>query len=262
MRLVAYESEDGPRVGVVEGDVVREAGTSLFDARPGEEVGTLSSVSVLSPVGRPGKVVCVGLNYRDHAAESGLPVPESPVIFSKFGTSVIGPGVAVVIPPITEQVDYKAELGVVIGRTAKAVGVREAIHHVLGYTCVNDVSARDLQFSDGQFIRGKSLDTFCPVGPAIVTADEVPDPDDLGISCRLNGEVLQESSTSEMVFSVAELISFISQGITLEPGDLIATGTPSGVGVARHSQVFLKDGDVVRVEVEGIGVLENTVRKL
>lgn len=208
---------------------------------------------------RPGKIVCVGLNYRDHAEESGQPVPTSPVLFAKLPSSVIGHLDDIVLPRFSDQVDYEAELAVVIGRRAQKVEVAEALDHVLGYTCLNDVSARDLQFADGQWVRAKSLDTFCPIGPHIVTADEIPDPQALAIRCVVNGEVVQDSSTKEMVFGVAELVSFISQGITLEPGDVIATGTPPGVGFARTPPVFLQPGDRVRVEIDGVGVLENGV---
>ena len=208
---------------------------------------------------RPGKIVCVGLNYRDHAEESGQPVPTSPVLFAKLPSSVIGHLDDIVLPKISDEVDYEAELAVVIGRRTQKVEVAEAIDHVLGYTCLNDVSARDLQLADGQWVRAKSLDTFCPIGPHIVTADEIPDPQALAIRCVVNGEVVQDSSTKEMVFGVAELVSFISQAITLEPGDVISTGTPPGVGFARTPPVFLQPGDRVRVEIDGVGVLENGV---
>ena len=208
----------------------------------------------------PSKIVCVGLNYRDHVEESGLEVPKFPVLFPKWPNSIIGPGEAIELPPITKEVDYEAELGVVIGRTARGVSVDDALDFVSGYTCVNDVSARDLQFGDGQWARGKSLDTFCPVGPTIVPADEISDPQTLGIRCILNGEVVQDSSTKEMVFSVAEIISFVSEAITLEPGDLIATGTPAGVGFARKPPIYLADGDEVTIEIERIGSLTNPVR--
>lgn len=205
------------------------------------------------------KIVCVGLNYRDHAEESGQPIPESPILFAKFPNTLIGNGDPIKIPSITQEVDYEAELGVVIGKTASQVPVDEALDYVQGYTCVNDVSARDLQFADGQWVRGKTLDTFCPTGPRVVPVGEISDPQNLSIKCLVNGEVMQDSSTNQMIFSAAELVSFISQGITLEEGDLIATGTPSGVGFARKPPVFLKPGDVVRVEIEGIGALENPV---
>jgi 2,4-didehydro-3-deoxy-L-rhamnonate hydrolase len=212
------------------------------------------------PVDPPQKVICVGLNYRKHAEESGQPIPPNPILFAKFPNSLVGPDEAIVIPSITQQVDYEAELGVIIGTRAQRVSVDNALSHVLGYTCVNDVSARDLQFADGQWVRGKALDTFCPIGPRIATSAEIADPQALAIRCIVNGETLQDSNTADMIFSVAEIISFISQAITLEPGDIIATGTPEGVGFARTPPVFLKDGDVVSVEIDGIGTLTNPVR--
>jgi 2-keto-4-pentenoate hydratase/2-oxohepta-3-ene-1,7-dioic acid hydratase in catechol pathway len=206
---------------------------------------------------RPGKIVCVGLNYRDHAAEGGMDLPKAPLLFAKWPNTLIGDGDAVVLPPESTQVDYEAELGVVIGTTAKRVSERDALDHVAGYICVNDVSARDLQFADGQWTRGKSPDTFCPVGPRLVPRDEIADPQALAIRCIVNGEALQDSSTAQMIFSVAEIIAYTSQIITLEPGDLIATGTPAGVGVFRDPKVLLKDGDEVSVEIEGLGTLTN-----
>ena len=211
------------------------------------------------PIERPQKIICIGLNYRDHAEEQGVDLPERPLLFAKWPNALIGPGEPIVLPPITEKVDYEAELGVVIGSPASRVSVENALEAVAGYTCVNDVSARDLQFSDGQWVRGKSLDTFCPVGPALVPATDVPDPQALGIRAILNGEVMQDSTTANMVFGVAEIIAFISQAITLEPGDLIATGTPAGVGVFRDPQVLLKPGDEITIEIDGIGTLTNPV---
>ena len=246
------------RAGVLQDGVVRQT-TSLFDTAPGAQVGAVEAVKLTSPIPEPGKIICVGLNYRDHAVETGMPIPTSPILFSKFNNTVIGPGDAIRIPPITSQCDYEAELGVVIGKTASEVKTENALDYVLGYTCVNDVSARDLQFADGQWVRGKSLDTFCPIGPWIVTADEIPDPQNLWIRCDVNGQRLQDSSTAQMIFAVDEIISFISQAITLEPGDLIATGTPVGVGFARKPPVFLKAGDTVVVDIEAIGPLENPV---
>jgi 2-keto-4-pentenoate hydratase/2-oxohepta-3-ene-1,7-dioic acid hydratase in catechol pathway len=211
------------------------------------------------PIERPGKIVCVGLNYRAHAEEQGAKVPERPILFAKWPTALIGPGEAIVLPPITSSVDYEAELGVVMGSRAKQVPVEEALGVVRGYLCANDVSARDLQFADGQFTRAKSLDTFCPVGE-LVPASAVPDPQALAIRCLVNGEVRQSSTTADMIFSVAEVIAFVSQAITLEPGDLLLTGTPEGVGVFRDPPQFLADGDEVVVEIEGVGSLTNPVR--
>ncbi len=211
------------------------------------------------PIERPSKIVCVGMNYRDHAAEQGLDVPEQPLLFAKWPNGLIGPGEAIVLPPDPSQVDYEAELGVVIGRSARGLRTEDALDAVAGYVCVNDVSARDLQFADGQWTRGKSLDTFCPVGPRLVPAAEVPDPQRLGIRCRVNGELLQDSSTAQMVFSVAEIVAFVSTWLTLEPGDLIATGTPAGVGFTREPPVYLRPGDEVTVEIDGLGALVNPV---
>jgi 2,4-didehydro-3-deoxy-L-rhamnonate hydrolase len=209
---------------------------------------------------RPGKIVAAGLNYRDHAAEAGLEVPERPILFAVWPSSVIGHGEAIVLPSVSTEIDYEAELGVVIGERARDVPVERALGVVAGYTCYNDVSARDVQFADGQWTRAKSFDTFSPLGPLVVPASEIPDPQALRIRCILNGETLQDSSTSEMVFSVAELVSYVSHGITLEPGDLLVTGTPAGVGFTRTPPVFLHAGDEVTVEIEGIGALTNPVR--
>lgn len=212
-----------------------------------------------APVPRPAKLICIGLNYRDHAAESNMPIPERPVVFSKFSTAVIAPGEAVVVPATSQQVDYEAELAVVIGRRAKNVSRDQAYHYVLGYTAFNDVSARDFQFADGQWQRGKSCDTFAPMGQTIVTKDLISDPHKLSIKLILNGQTMQDSNTDQLIFGVPELIEFLSETITLEPGDVIATGTPPGVGFARKPPVFLKPGDEMIVEIEGIGGLNNPV---
>jgi 2-keto-4-pentenoate hydratase/2-oxohepta-3-ene-1,7-dioic acid hydratase in catechol pathway len=204
--------------------------------------------------------VCVGLNYRDHAEESGMAIPERPLLFAKWPNSLIGPGRPIVLPEQSHEVDYEAELGVVIGTRAWRVAVADALGHVDGYVCANEVSARDIQFADGQWTRGKSFDTFGPVGP-MVSADQVSDPQALRIRCLVNRDVVQDSSTAQMIFTVAELIAFISDGITLEPGDLILTGTPAGVGWARKPPLFLADGDEVTVEIEGVGSLTNPVRR-
>ena len=212
-----------------------------------------------APVPRPGKILCIGLNYKDHAAESKMPLPEKPVVFSKFSTAVIAPGEPVVLPSTSRQVDYEAELAVVIGRRAKHVAADRAYDYVLGYTAFNDVSARDFQFADGQWQRGKSCDTFAPMGQTIVTTDTIPDPHQLSIKLVLNGETMQDSNTDQLIFGVPALIEFISESITLEPGDVIATGTPSGVGFARTPPVFLKPGDRMEVLIEGMGGLGNPV---
>jgi 2-keto-4-pentenoate hydratase/2-oxohepta-3-ene-1,7-dioic acid hydratase in catechol pathway len=211
------------------------------------------------PIERPGKVICVGLNYRGHAEEQGAAIPERPLLFAKWATALTGPGDPIVLPPISSSIDYEAELGVVLGSRVKGVAVGDALEAVRGYLCANDVTARDLQVADRQFTRSKSLDTFCPVGE-LVPAVEVPDPQALRIRCLVNGAVRQDSTTADMIFSVAELIAFASEAITLEPGDLILTGTPAGVGVFRDPPVFLVDGDEVMVEIEGVGTLTNPVR--
>lgn len=219
----------------------------------------LSEVKLLAPVDMPGKVICIGLNYRDHAEESGMEIPERPLVFSKFGSCVVGPDDAVRLPKGHSETDYEAELAFVVGRHASHVPLERALDHVLGYACANDVSARAFQFADGQWTRGKACDTFCPLGPFVATTDEVPAPEKLRIGLRLNGETMQDSSTDQLVFGIAELVASLSEFITLEPGDLVLTGTPPGVGFARKPPVYLADGDVMEVEIEGLGVLRNPV---
>src|SRR5919197_1708828 len=212
------------------------------------------------PIERPQKIVCVGLNYRDHAEEQGIELPKAPLLFAKWPNTLIGPGEPIVIPPVTERVDYEAELGVVIGERVRGVSEENALEAVRGYLCLNDVSARDLQFSDKQWVRGKSLDTFCPIGPELVPAAQIPDPQALAIRAIVNGEVLQDSSTEQMIFGVAQIVAYVSRAITLEPGDLIATGTPAGVGAFREPPIFLQAGDEVTIENEALGALTNPVR--
>lgn len=221
----------------------------------------IDEVDLLAPLPRPTNVLCVGRNYREHAEEEGQNAPEAPALFLKTTTSVVGHRDDVVWDPTyTTQVDYEAELAVVIGSTARHVGADRALDHVLGYTCLNDISARDLQFADLQWSRGKSLDTFCPMGPALVTPDEVGDPQRLEIRCLLNGEVVQQANTAVMHHSVAEVIAYCSRAMTLHPGDVIATGTPGGVGIFRQPPLLLRDGDVVEVDVERVGRLVNRCR--
>jgi 2-keto-4-pentenoate hydratase/2-oxohepta-3-ene-1,7-dioic acid hydratase in catechol pathway len=209
---------------------------------------------------RPGKIVAIGLNYMDHIREAGMEVPRSPLVFTKFTTALIGDGEAIEIDrSLTERVDWEVELAVVIGRRMRGVAVGEALDHVHGYAVANDVSARDLQFADGQWVRGKSLDTFCPLGPVIVPASEIPDPQALGLRTRVNGETVQDSSTAEMVFGVTELLSFCSTSFTLDPGDVVLTGTPWGCGEFMDPVRSLRGGDVVEVEIDGIGMLRNPV---
>jgi 2-keto-4-pentenoate hydratase/2-oxohepta-3-ene-1,7-dioic acid hydratase in catechol pathway len=215
----------------------------------------------LGPPVRPSKIVAIGQNYFDHVREQNAALPERPIIFAKFPTAVIGPGDEIRWDPgLSDQIDWEAELAVVIGRSARRVAARDAYDYVFGYTVANDVTARDLQKGDGQWVRGKSLDTFCPLGPWIVTRDEVPEPHGLPIRTRVNGRVMQDSRTDQLIFRIPELIEFITRAFTLLPGDIILTGTPPGVGAFRKPPVFLRDGDVVTVEVEGIGALTNPCR--
>jgi len=287
VRLISYRAAGGgEQLGVAEGDRALAAtalvpgGPATIDdllrdtdrwldalqlaARPGRITGEgfpLADVGLLAPVPRPGKIIAIGRNYADHVTEDGAVPPPTPLIFAKFPSSVVGPGADIRWDrAMTSQVDYEAELAVVIGRRARDVRDQDALDVVLGYTCLNDVSARDLQFADVQWVRGKSLDTFCPMGPALVTGDELGDPDDLDIACLVNGEVLQHDRTSSMFYSVRQIISHCSRAFTLEPGDVIATGTPGGVGIFRDPPRLLGDGDVVTVAIEGLGELVNTCR--
>jgi 2-keto-4-pentenoate hydratase/2-oxohepta-3-ene-1,7-dioic acid hydratase in catechol pathway len=218
----------------------------------------VSEAKLLAPVPRPGKIICVGLNYHDHAEEQDEDVPESPLLFGKAGTAVTNPGDPIVHPAELDEVDFEVELGVVMGRTAKDVSVGEAREYVAGYTAINDVSGRDAQFNDGQFFRGKSYDTFAPMGPTLVP-DERLDPSGLDVACRVNGETMQSSNTEEFIFGVEEVVSYISGITTLRPGDVISTGTPGGVGIFREPPELLEPGDTVDVEIEGIGTLTNPV---
>jgi 2-keto-4-pentenoate hydratase/2-oxohepta-3-ene-1,7-dioic acid hydratase in catechol pathway len=240
-------------------DVLVRDEKALADAREQGWLVPSKDAYWFAPVPRPGKIICIGLNYRDHAAESNMPIPEQPVMFSKFSNCVIAPGEPVVLPTTSQQVDYEAELAVVIGRRAKHVPADRAYHYVLGYTAFNDVSARDFQFADGQWQRGKSCDTFAPMGQTIVTTDQITDPHKLSIKLVLNGQTMQDSNTDQLIFGVPALIDFITQSITLEPGDVIATGTPPGVGFARKPPVFLKSGDQMEVLIEGMGGIGNPV---
>jgi len=287
VRLISYRAAGGgEQLGVAEGDralaatALMQGGPATIDAllrdmdrwldalrlaaRPGRIAGegfALADVGLLAPVPRPGKIIAIGRNYADHVTEDGAVPPPTPLIFAKFPSSVVGPGADIRWDrAMTSQVDYEAELAVVIGRRARDVRDQDALDVVLGYTCLNDVSARDLQFADVQWVRGKSLDTFCPMGPALVTGDELGDPDDLDIACLVNGEVLQHDRTSSMFYSVRQIISHCSRAFTLEPGDVIATGTPGGVGIFRDPPRLLGDGDVVTVAIEGVGELVNTCR--
>jgi 2-keto-4-pentenoate hydratase/2-oxohepta-3-ene-1,7-dioic acid hydratase in catechol pathway len=242
------------------GESALDEARKLVKSPPQGGIVALSSVHLLPPVPRPGKIIAVGLNYRDHSIESGATEPpKSPIIFAKFPNSIAGPEDAIVIPASDPQVDYEAEMAVVIGRKGKAISAEKAFDYVAGYMPLNDVSARAWQFSDKQWVRGKSPDTFCPTGPYLTTREDVPDPHSLTICARVNGVILQDSNTSKMIFRVPQLIEFISASITLEPGDIIATGTPEGVGAFRKPPIYLKPGDVVEVEIQQLGVLRNPV---
>jgi 2-keto-4-pentenoate hydratase/2-oxohepta-3-ene-1,7-dioic acid hydratase in catechol pathway len=237
-----------------------------FAARVAREAGALNklhrkALRILAPYRNPEKIICVGLNYMDHIREQGgtKPVPQKPVLFSKLTSAIVGPGDPIVHPRATGELDYEGELAVIIGRTGKHISEQKALDHVFGYSIMNDVSARDLQRTEAHWVRAKGGDTFGPFGPCIVTADEIPDPQALAIRTLLNGEAVQDSTTSEMIFSVRKLIAFASEVATLFPGDVISTGTPAGVGVWRKPPRLLKPGDRVQIEIEKIGALENPV---
>ncbi len=218
-----------------------------------------ASAKFYAPIMRPGKIICVGRNYAEHAKEGSNPVPTSPMLFLKANNTICGPADPILVPPVTQRCDYEAELAVVIGKGGKNIPEESAYEHVAGYMCLNDVSARDIQKSDGQWFRSKSCDTFAPIGPWIVTKDEIPDPHKLRISLTLNGETMQDANTDSMIFKIPYLVSYISRTITLECGDIISTGTPEGVGAHRTPPVFLKPGDTVSVTVEKVGTLTNPV---
>jgi 2-keto-4-pentenoate hydratase/2-oxohepta-3-ene-1,7-dioic acid hydratase in catechol pathway len=283
MRWVTVASEEGPRAcGVINGEYIdvnaadpemprtvrgllelgQEWQRRAWAALPrGVVRHDPVGAKLLAPVPDPRKIICIGLNYRDHAAESGVPVPTEPILFSKYPTTLIGHGGQIILPSASHEVDYEAELVVVIGRKGRHISRERALEYVGGYAVGHDVSARDWQLNKPgkQWMAGKTFDTFAPVGPELVTPDEVPDPQNLGIRLRLNGQTMQDSSTSQLVFGVAELIAYLSQIFTLEPGDLIFTGTPPGVGMARKPPVWLKPGDQVEVEIDRLGTLQNTV---
>ncbi len=272
MRLLTFRYQNDVMAGVLEGENVLplpwpdvksliESGLdAAAEAAAAAQALPLAEVSLLAPILKPGKIVAIGLNYLDHCLEQGKTPPERPTIFTKFSTAVNHPGGDIRWDPsMTQMVDYEAELAVVIGKRAYRVGEEDAYEYVAGYTCLNDVTARDLQRGDKQWVRGKSLDTFAPMGPLLVTADELPDPHGLAIRCWVNGELRQESNTDQLIHTVPKLIAFCSHAFTLEPGDIITTGTPGGVGVYSDPPVFLKPGDEITVEIESIGRLQNRV---
>ena len=271
MKLVRYAANDSTHVGILEGSEVLQtdfadlldligAGADERTLRAQASRTPLSDVRILAPIAAPGKILFCGINYRSHKEEAPNAVlPSEPFFFSKLPSAVIGPGEAVVCPTPKTQLDYEVELAIVIGRGAKLVRRENALDHVFGYTVVNDVSARDVQFKDNQITLGKGFDTFCPMGPAIVTADQIPDPQQLRLSTRVNGETRQSASTDEQLFPLAFLIEWLSRYVTLRPGDVVSTGTPAGVGLFRQPPTFLQPGDEVEVEVDAVGVLRNPI---
>ena len=271
MRLAAYLIAGERRLGMEAADGLhdltdatgaRDVGELLAlgaDPAGGERVVEPGSVRILAPITRPGKIICVGLNYHDHCREQSIDPPPYPMLFSKFANAVADPGGAVTRPTATEMLDLECELAVVIGRRASRIGREEARGVIFGYTIVNDITMRDLQREDRQWLRAKGSDGFAPMGPVVVTADEVADPQALRLRSSVNGETWQDSTTSEMIFDVATVVAFVSRTITLEPGDVIATGTPAGVGHYQDPPRYLTDGDRLRCEIEGIGSLESVV---
>ncbi len=278
MKLVTFTADgEARRVGVLDGETVHD----LADAFGVSDVGgllaagigvdgvraalasaptrPLADVRLLAPIARPPKIICVGLNYHDHCREQNIDPPRYPILFSKFANAVADPGASVVRPIATEKLDLECELAVVIGRRASRIGLDEAPAAIFGYTVVNDVTMRDLQREDGQWLRAKGSDGFAPMGPAVVTADEIGDPQALRLRSRVNGETWQDSTTAEMVFDVRTIVAFVSRTITLEPGDVIATGTAAGVGHYQSPPRYLVDGDLMRCEIEGVGAIENQV---
>ena len=281
MRFVTYSRAGGaPEAGAIRnGRVIGLAGAGYADligvaakwpeakagieawlkAQPESAGVPISDVRVHAPIPRPSKIVCVGLNYRDHALESGMEIPKVPTIFNKFTTAIIGPGEPIVLPAKSEKPDYEAEFAFVIGMGGRHIPAEQWRGHVFGYTIVNDVSARDYQMATSQWMIGKTFDTFCPMGPHIVSADQIADPHALDISLTIGGETLQSSNTRELIFKIPDLIAYLSSVFTLEPGDIVSTGTPAGVGFARKPPRFLKAGEVVTAAVAGIGELRNPV---
>lgn len=283
MRLVTFTRRGQQRLGARSGNSIidlnaadpslpstmrefLEAGDkALCTARAAIDAGTHAiparDVALQAPIDNPEKIICIGLNYADHAAESGMPIPDEPIVFSKYASSIIGPDANIVVPSASSQVDYEVELVVVIGKRGRNISEGDALDHVAGYTVGHDVSARDYQLEKpgGQWMMGKTFDTFAPIGPDLVTTDDVPDPHNLGIRCILNGETVQDSNTSQLIFSVPKLIAYLTHIFTLTAGDLIFTGTPPGVGMGREPQLWLKHGDHVICEIDGLGRLKNPV---
>ncbi|HLI48031.1 MAG TPA: fumarylacetoacetate hydrolase family protein [Chthonomonas sp.] len=278
MKLVRFRYQNAVRLGVLRDEAtvaplsevyrgsmaafLSEGTPALQHARETleRESVPLSEVQLLAPIADPPKILCVGQNYRDHCEEQNQPIPERPILFSKYATAINDPeGTIPLLPGISDQIDYEAELAVVIGKQGRHIPETAAMEYVAGYLCANDVTARDIQYGDKQWVRGKTPDGFFPIGPYLVTTDEIPDPHALDISLTLNGNVMQRSNTSNLIFRIPYLISYFSRTITLQPGDILSTGTPGGVGVFRKPPIFLKAGDVVEVTIQGLGTLRNFV---
>jgi 2-keto-4-pentenoate hydratase/2-oxohepta-3-ene-1,7-dioic acid hydratase in catechol pathway len=267
MKLVTFQQAGGaPQAGILDGNKVTGLGAGMLTVIasgstpvPAGPSYDLNQVKLLAPIPRPPKLICVGLNYRDHAAEAKMEIPKVPTIFNKFPSVVIGPGDPIVLPKVSERPDYEAEFAFVIGPGGRHIRAAQAMRHVYGYTIVHDVSARDYQMATTQWLMGKTFDTFAPMGPWLVTADEIADPHALDISLEIGGETLQKSNTRELIFKIPELIEYISTVVTLEPGDVVATGTPAGVGFARKPPRYLKAGEEVVIKIQGLGELRNPV---
>lgn len=239
-------------------DAITAAQSALKNGEPSFET---DQISICAPIINPEKIICIGLNYADHAIESKMPIPSEPVVFSKFTSSIIGTGMPILLPSVTQKVDYEVELVAIIGTSGRNISEKDALNHIVGYTIGHDVSARDYQLEKpgGQWLLGKTFDTFAPIGPEIVTSDEISDPHNLGIRSFLNNQKVQDSCTKQLIFKVGELVAYLSKTFTLKPGDLIFTGTPSGVGMGRNPQIWLKHGDTVLCEIDELGRLENSI---
>ena len=282
MRIVTFRrnADSWPEVGVVRDDTIVSLGANCPNAvslianwdqaqapvleyldknAPAEAIVKMADVKLMAPVLRPHKIICIGLNYRDHAVESGMDIPQFPTVFNKFSSSIIGPGDEIVLPKASEKPDYEAEFAFVVGESGRHIKAEDWRKHVFGYTIVNDVSARDFQMRTTQWMMGKTFDTFCPMGPWIVTANEIEDPHDLDIKMTINGEVLQNSNTKELIFRIPDLIEYLSSVMTLESGDIVSTGTPAGVGLGHKPPRWLRPGDECVVSISGIGELRNPV---
>ena len=260
-RVVDFSQADpslpGDMIGLLRGGEAALA--AARQAAGSSQTIALADVKLLAPVPHPDKIICIGLNYSDHAAETGQPIPKFPIVFSKYSNTVIATGENIVLPRVSNEVDYEAELGFVIGKTARHVSAANALEYIAGYMPINDVSARDYQTRISQWTMGKTFDTFAPMGPALVTSDEVGDPGNLAINLTINGETLQNSNTNKLIFGVPQLVEALTEVMTLQPGDVVSTGTPPGVGMARNPKRYMRPGDVVNITIEKLGTLSNPV---